>query len=283
MPTPGMQKESHLAEGEKLIPTVLAVDDEPICLSILARLLEAQGVTVDTAQDGEQALLMWKEKQYPLIITDCNMPKMNGYSLAKAIRRLEQADHINKSIIVALSSNDKKEESQLCIDAGMSHVLTKPTNSAQIETLLSSWKEAFPESEHHSNLFPANIQNDKTPVDYVVLAEIFPDSSKHTRILKKLQAHIQADYETLELEIELANFLEIERLAHRMKGACKMVGANGIASACEEIETKAKKGLITQDIFISTLALRISEFDAHMNQQAQSSSNNSTEANNAST
>lgn len=269
-----MQKEKNLVKNKKQKSIVLAVDDQPICLSILVRLIEAQGMSVESAHDGEEALLMWKEKRYPFVITDCNMPNMNGYSLTKAIRRIEQKDNLNKSTIAALSSNDKKEEAQLCIDAGMDHVLTKPINSAQIEIVLSQWKKTSSVIQVFKHVISEPVLNDQAPINYSVLIEIVPDSTKHTEILERLQKHIQEDYQKLQLEIEITNLLEVERLAHRMKGACKMVGASGIANACEDIEISAKRGLATKEIFISALDTSITEFDDHMSKLIEPSSNN---------
>ncbi len=71
--------------------TVLIIDDQPICIAILEKLLENKNLVVDTAQDGQAALALWQKKHHPLVITDCNMPTMDGYTLATAIRDIEQA------------------------------------------------------------------------------------------------------------------------------------------------------------------------------------------------
>lgn len=267
MSTPALKKKKLSRATEKVTPHVLAVDDQPTCLSILSLLVEAQGASVEAARDGKEALSMWTEKQHPLIITDCNMPIMDGFSLAKAIRHAEQASNSDKSTIVALSSNNTERETQLCINAGVDYVLSKPVDRKQIEAILSQWRNQQTENHEVNHTSSAANQNHHAPIDYSVLTSIFPDVLKHQTILVKLQKHLQEDFQALDLEIELANLLEAERLAHRMKGACKMVGANNIAMVCEEIESEAKKGKAVQDSLISTLAQRIDELNIYLSQQ----------------
>lgn len=273
MSSSAIQKKKLSGATKKEMPTVLAVDDQPTCLSILKLLVEGQGATVETAQDGEEALAIWKQKQHQLIITDCNMPNMDGFSLAKAIRHTEQVNKSHKSTIVALSSNNAKEEAQLCISAGMDYVLSKPVDRTQIETLLSQWRS------HHTisqtiNSSSVNLQSSQAPIDYSVLTSVFPEAAKHQAILEKLHKHLQEDFQALELEVELANFLGVERLAHRMKGACKMVGANDIATVCEEVENNAKKGASIQDDVITALGQKVDELDAYVSLQVQANAHN---------
>ena len=70
-------------------PLVLAVDDHPTNRKLLARQLQALGLRVQTAAEGQEALALWHDGGFTLVITDCNMPGMDGYALSQTIREIE--------------------------------------------------------------------------------------------------------------------------------------------------------------------------------------------------
>ncbi|MGV3582364.1 MAG: response regulator [Methylophilus sp.] len=258
-------------------PTLaLAVDDQSLSRELLAEILKVHGLTVETAANGNQALSMWKTKRHALIITDCQMPQMDGYTLAKEIRHIEHTERLKPTTIVAWTANLLEKEQSRCIEAGINDFLTKPINIAQIKKLLSDYQQhdatdylpPFGISEN-SKLNKINI-----PVDYAVLEQVIPDSDKQTKVLHQLQTHVHHDYDELQVQIQNADLMGIENVAHRMKGSCKMVGVNGIANLCEEIEKTAKKGNISNtEQTLSALHKSILEFDAFMHYQLQQSAN----------
>lgn len=69
---------------------VLVVDDHPIDRLVLMRQVAMLGYANESAEDGRQALELWKSGRFALVITDCNMPVMDAYRLARAIRAAEQ-------------------------------------------------------------------------------------------------------------------------------------------------------------------------------------------------
>src|SRR6185437_4346013 len=69
---------------------VLIVDDHPVNRLVLKRQVTALGYASEEAGDGREGLEKWRTGQFRLVITDCNMPEMNGYELARAIRTAER-------------------------------------------------------------------------------------------------------------------------------------------------------------------------------------------------
>lgn len=65
----------------------MLVDDNRLNLRVEKEILEKVGLYVDTVQNGQEALFMIKETKYDLILLDVRMPDMNGYELAKNIRK----------------------------------------------------------------------------------------------------------------------------------------------------------------------------------------------------
>lgn len=100
---------------------VLVAEDNVINQSILRDQLKELGCTVELANDGITALEMWRNSSFDLILTDINMPRMNGYELASRLR------HLDCSLpIIGSTANAMCEEDARCLDAGMDQYLIKP-------------------------------------------------------------------------------------------------------------------------------------------------------------
>jgi signal transduction histidine kinase len=105
---------------------ILAVDDHPVNRDVVARQLARLGYCADTAASGAEALRMWRNARYGLVVTDLHMPDLDGFDLAKAIRAAEVQDGRKRAPIVALTAATGAEEVAACYAAGMDGVLAKP-------------------------------------------------------------------------------------------------------------------------------------------------------------
>ena len=93
------------------------------------------GYKADLASDGKEALKLFRDNSYGLIITDCNMPNMNGYELTSIIRNED-----NSNIpVIALSADAFPEREEQCLAAGMNARLIKPLNLEILKATLSQW------------------------------------------------------------------------------------------------------------------------------------------------
>ena len=92
---------------------VLAVDDYEVNLEVLAGQFEILGVELDTATNGIEALTLWRDRPYALVLTDIHMPDMDGFELTRQIRTEEgvKADG-RRTPIVALTANALKGEAE---------------------------------------------------------------------------------------------------------------------------------------------------------------------------
>jgi CheY-like chemotaxis protein len=104
---------------------VLVAEDNAINQRIVSFQLKKMGFEVDLANDGEEAFEKYCSGTYDLIILDIQMPKMDGYQVAKAIRHKERniAEH---SPIMALTANAMKGDRELYLEAGMDGYVSKP-------------------------------------------------------------------------------------------------------------------------------------------------------------
>ncbi|NRB39492.1 MAG: response regulator [Pseudomonadales bacterium] len=115
--------DSSIVGSEK----ILLVDDSEINLEIAKTFLEEIGYHTDTVNNGLQAVESYQDNHYDLILMDCLMPEMDGYTATEKIRSLEKKADSDKHIaIIALTASATVEARQRCEHAGMDAVLCKP-------------------------------------------------------------------------------------------------------------------------------------------------------------
>ncbi|MDD5299552.1 MAG: ATP-binding protein [Gallionella sp.] len=128
-----------LASREDGAPLVLAVDDNPINQKLLAHQIRLLGLRAETAENGQVALSMWRDGRFAMVITDCHMPEMDGYELAREIRKIEAAESRRRIPVIAWTANALAEEVGLCHAAGMDELLVKPADLMQLRKMLAKW------------------------------------------------------------------------------------------------------------------------------------------------
>jgi signal transduction histidine kinase len=115
---------------------VLVVDDTVINLKVIARMLRDIGVgDVSVAESGRQALSVLERESFSLVITDIQMPEMDGIELSRAIRESETIPV--KPVVVGLTAATSDEIEELCASAGMSHLIHKPITKKQLQSFLA--------------------------------------------------------------------------------------------------------------------------------------------------
>lgn len=111
---------------------VLIADDHPSSRLLLKRQLAVLGIVADEADNGEVALRYVRRGDYNLLITDLNMPVMDGLELTRQVRKFNGA-----LAIWGLTATAQEHERERCLEAGMNVCLFKPITLTQISHLLS--------------------------------------------------------------------------------------------------------------------------------------------------
>ena len=113
---------------------ILTVDDEPQILRVLRQILNAHGYAIRTADDGASALEIFREWAPDLVLTDLQMPEMDGLRLCKELRAVSDVP------IVILSVRSEEEKIVEALDAGADDYITKPFGTNE---LLARLRSAF--------------------------------------------------------------------------------------------------------------------------------------------
>lgn len=122
-----------------MVGEVLLVEDNEFNAVIAMRMLSRMGMAVHHAQNGQQAINVYRDQEFGLILMDCQMPICDGYEATRAIRAFERQTGRMNVPIIALTANNLPGDEEKCLNAGMSAYLAKPYTEVQLNTILSDW------------------------------------------------------------------------------------------------------------------------------------------------
>jgi len=116
-------------------PTVLLAEDDPVTRMLLTRQLKKAGFEVEAVSDGASALQRFRQKYYPFLLTDWEMPEMDGIALCKAVREMLFEGYV---YTLLLTARDSKEHIIAGLEAGADDYLTKPIHEAELVARLNT-------------------------------------------------------------------------------------------------------------------------------------------------
>ncbi|NGX42524.1 MAG: Sensor histidine kinase RcsC [Chlamydiae bacterium] len=124
-------------EPQKAKLSVLVVEDHFINQELMKEMLDRLNCSVDTAQNGQEALHQIDVKNYDIIFMDLQMPEMDGF---EATREIRKKGHGKSSVpIIALTANAMQGDRGKCLEAGMDDYLSKPFEVRDIEAILNKY------------------------------------------------------------------------------------------------------------------------------------------------
>lgn len=123
----------------RFVGRVLVVDDNPINRLIAVEMLKRLGVGFEQAEHGEDALQRLAAGSFDLVLMDCLMPRMDGFTATREWRERERAEGRARVPIVALTANSLAEDKQRCLASGMDDLLPKPIQLPALTSLLAGY------------------------------------------------------------------------------------------------------------------------------------------------
>ena len=115
---------------------LLLVEDNKANQMFMKVILKKLGISFDIANDGIEAIEMYKNNKYNLILMDENMPRMNGIEATKNIRKIEREKNKDPIIIIALTANALEGDRERFILSGMNYYLSKPLDIEKLKDIL---------------------------------------------------------------------------------------------------------------------------------------------------
>ncbi|MEJ5202422.1 MAG: response regulator, partial [Anaerolineales bacterium] len=230
---------------QKVAPTtrkiILLAEDNPANQKLAKVQLEKLGFQVETAENGQKALQAYLQAPYKfaLILMDCQMPEMDGFTATRLIRdeEMKRGLHIP---IVAMTANAMQGDREACIAAGMDDYISKPVTLPSLSEAIHRWLRTKETALPTLEKAPQPLE-DIEPLDYNMLNNI-----------RELQTEGEADFltELIDIYLEDSNILmeriqdgiiggdfqDARKALHSLKGTSANLGVRSIAAACSELE-----------------------------------------------
>jgi signal transduction histidine kinase/CheY-like chemotaxis protein/HPt (histidine-containing phosphotransfer) domain-containing protein len=234
---------------------LLVAEDNEVNQDLIERQLSRLGYVVDIVGNGRAALEQLSRGDYALLLTDCQMPEMDGYALARAVREREAAEDGGpkgrRLPIIAFTANILARDVQRCLDAGMDDLVGKPAVLEELERTLARWLAAIPArpgSALPPPLHAAEPLSEAASVPMAAMAvkldrlnDLIGDNpAGRVRILSKflLQAHSLLD--EINTAVHHGDLAALGMLGHKFKSSARAIGADALADASALLEMAGK-------------------------------------------
>lgn len=209
----------------------LVVDDYPANRLLLTQQLSYLGHRIVETEDGEQGLECWRNHQFDVAITDCNMPLMS-YELAAAIRDEEQTRGLEACLILGFTANAQHEEKLRCMEAGMDDCLFKPISLQDLNARLASRAPGTTSIPLEESTGQTSAEIDLSGLEQWVGA----DRTLIDNLLDDLASSNKEDLIQLQVFYANRDRRALRDLAHRIKGGARIVKAQQLILCCEGLE-----------------------------------------------
>lgn len=120
----------------------LIVEDYEGNIVILSFMMDEIDLNYDIAKNGQEALDLWREKHYDVILMDVQMPVMDGLTATKSIRDMELKNKLPETPIIGMTAHALVEDKEKCIDSGMTDYLSKPLDSDLLKEKIFKYIQA---------------------------------------------------------------------------------------------------------------------------------------------
>ena len=226
-------------EAEAAGRLILVAEDNLTNQKVLQHQLRLLGHVAEMTADGREALARWRSGRFGLVLTDCHMPELDGFDLARAIRREQQGDR--RVPVIAVTANALKGEAERCLAAGMDDYLTKPIQLAVLRAALAKWLPAQPQAATSDARAPeagVGADGEAPAVDPEALKSIL--GSDDPALITEFYADFLHTAKATVSEIDAAygrrSAKELGALAHKLKSSARTVGAHALAEHCATLE-----------------------------------------------
>lgn len=234
---------------------ILLAEDNEVNRDVIQEQLNILGYASETAVDGMDALNRWRRGNYGLLLTDCHMPRMDGFQLTAAIRA-EETDKARIPII-AVTANAMQGEAERCIENGMDDYLSKPIRLDELGPMLEKWLKAVVNTENVSKAtsIPGTTSSDLPIWDATALSRLMGGNSEtHNRLLDKFLLRAEETITEINNSVTGSKPGLVANLAHKLKSSARSVGAMQLGELCEQLEDAGRSNDMQT---ILTLALRL--------------------------
>lgn len=250
---------------------ILIVEDHVVNQRLAQQILTGCGCMVDTADNGQEAVIATRNKHYDLIFMDCQMPILDGYQATQQIRshEISLTKLPQKTIqipIIALTANALNSDRKKCLASGMSDYLAKPYRKQQIMEMLEKWIPHRVVSDQQQQVLhntqtpkqaisstPATLIEEHQQTQQIKLPALDKDVINEIKAMMEdgedsffveLKDCFKRDFnlgmETLQQAYQQDDAEMVRTTAHGMKSTSGNLGAIELSAMCNQLEKMGK-------------------------------------------
>lgn len=226
-------------------PRVLLVEDNPVNLGVVKRVLKRLGAACMVADNGQQALeILYSGKQVDAVLMDCQMPVMDGYEATRLWREYERTigGHLP---IIAMTANVMPGDEEKCRDSGMDDYLAKPVGIASLARVLAGVSIRPKKGSANKDDTLVSVQTEKPSGEYLdqsVIEELREVMEEEFReILCSFLQNTPELMDAFEVARDKKDCAAMASAAHSLKSSSANMGALRLSAMARSIETGARE------------------------------------------
>ena len=253
------------AQAAPFAARILLAEDNPVNQEVAVEMLKGFGCTVDTADNGLEALQAVAGRPYDLVLMDCMMPELDGYAAAAEIRRRQADGQLPPFPIIALTANAIEGDREKCLVAGMDDYLAKPFKAAALLRVIKSWvAEPMPPTAAETpdaqpaaaalgtaeaaktGILPTGGNPEMSIINNAALETIRNLAPQDGNAFLKRIVGLYLENAGKQVDALAKAWADgdtgaIHSLAHTLKSGSNQVGAHALAELCREVENEARQ------------------------------------------
>jgi len=255
---------------------LLLVEDNELNQELATDLLNAVGIRVDIAVNGQAALdMLARDAAYDGILMDCQMPVMDGYEATRRIRAHPQWKDLP---IIAMTANAMPTDRERVWQAGMNDHIVKPLDIDAMFTTLAAWisPAAMPVAADASAVAALQPAGPATPLPFAGidvaagLERCMGKENLYRSLLLKFRVAGREFPDEFARAQAAGDVVKMQRLCHTLKGTSATLGAEALSEACRRLESDCAAGDCSEALnrVMAELAIVLSGLQALDSEQA---------------
>jgi PAS domain S-box-containing protein len=222
---------------------ILVAEDNAVNRLVIAKQLTELGHCFEIAHDGEAAWQLLRAKPFGLLLSDCAMPVLDGYDLARRIRAQETETGDAHLPIVALTANVSQGEVDKCRASGFDDYLSKPVVLPQLAACLDEWLPPLSEAAPQAAI-PAGPQAETNSAGVIDIAQFTQivgsdDRAVLAEVLGYFIDTFQETFAAVRGALAAKDRAALSVAAHTAKGAARSACALALGDLLQEVEDRA--------------------------------------------
>jgi signal transduction histidine kinase/DNA-binding response OmpR family regulator len=218
---------------------VLVVEDNATNQDVIVAMLEHLGYRSGIARNGREALaILTGSHPYRLVLMDCQMPEVDGYTAASQLRAWELEHGRPRIPIVAITAHALKDDRDKVLQAGMDDYATKPVREGALRALVEKWLEGAPPAPL-PEAPPAAVESDVLDSDTIAGLRRLqtprrPDFLK--QLVKSYLNDAEVQFRVMREALVERDDERLRKAAHTLKGSSRNIGVRRLAACCEKLQ-----------------------------------------------